>query len=101
MSDVRRIAIETSPGMLDDDAFSIVDLDVQDQVNLLSELAAIIVYELGEKKFEDLFEDPRIMAIYNSGELGWYDNYERAKEVFDEIQQAIISGKIFYEMSEE
>lgn len=100
LTNVQRIGIEPSPGMPDEDGYSIIDLDVTNPVYLISGLLDDLIFELNGGK-HDLFENPQLTRICNSGELGYYTSYERAKEVFDEIQQAIIDGKTFFEMPEE
>lgn len=97
LSNVQKIAIET----LEDGSAGIVDLDVENSVNLFSGLTTDIISEIKEEEYDELNQDPRVMLTRNSGELGWYNNYERAKEIFDEIQRAIIAGETFYKMPEE
>lgn len=97
LANVQKIALEKST----DGSGGIVDLGVEDSVNLLSGLTSDVICELGGEEYDDFNQDPRITSASNSGELEWYNDYERAKEVFNEIQQAIIAGKTYYEMPKE
>ena len=100
LTNVQKITLEPSPGLLAEQSYSIVDADVTNSTYLISGLLDELLFELKKGK-HDLFDNPQLTRVCNSGELGYYSTYERAKEVFDEIQQAIIDGKTFYEMPEE
>jgi|SRR5690554_1982995 len=73
--------------------FAVVDLDA---VNLVGFVEGI----LEETIFNGGLDDPHINSIYNTGVLGWYNSYERALEVFKDLQAALTRGEPLYLMPE-
>ncbi len=100
LSNVQRITIVEGDD-LEKTTYSIVDLGIQEPIEVLSGFIEDVLFGTGTAREYSFLDNPQTTSIYNSGELGWYDTYERAKAVFDEIQKAIIAGETFYEMPEE
>lgn len=73
--------------------FAVVDLDAVNLVGFVEGILEELIFEKGS-------EDPHLNNIYNTGVLGWYNSYERALEVFKDLQAALTRGERLFLMPE-
>lgn len=98
LANVQRFGIEPTPIITAYgnklEGATIVDLDVTEKQDLIGWMVEDMTEAMGGRIAKYNPSDHE----YCAGELSIYDSYDRAEEVLKEIQDAIESGQVVYQM---